>query len=264
MKEVDELLKTMDALRDPVSGCPWDREQTNATILPHTIEEVYELAEAIGTGDTNAIRDELGDLLFQIVFYARMANETGQFRFSDVAAGINDKLLRRHPHVFGNEKIDTTEQQTQSWEQIKQRERELAGRASKGLLDSVSTAMPALICASKLQKKAATVGFDWGEPGPVLDKIAEEIGEIREAMAAGADREKLRDEAGDLLFACVNLARHLDVDAETALMSTNRKFRQRFAYIESELVKQGRTTEQASLEEMEELWQQAKSVRRKE
>lgn len=264
MKEVDELLKTMDALRDPVDGCPWDREQINATILPHTIEEVYELAEAISTNDVDAIRDELGDLLFQIVFYARMADEAGQFSFRDVAAGINAKLLRRHPHVFGDEEIATAKQQTLSWEQIKRRERELAGRAANGLLDSVSNAMPALICASKLQKKAATVGFDWGEPGPVLDKIAEEIGEIREAMANDADREKLRDEAGDLLFACVNLARHLDVDAETALMSTNRKFRQRFAYIESELAKQGRTTEQASLEEMEQLWQQAKGVRREE
>lgn len=258
MKDVEALLRTMRALRDPVNGCPWDREQTNATILPYTIEEVYELAEAIGSNTSVAIRDELGDLLFQIVFYAQMADEAGQFTFNDVAAGINHKLQRRHPHVFGDEKIDTADQQTLSWERIKARERELAGRADTGLLDSVSTAMPALISATKLQKKAATVGFDWGEPGPILDKIAEEIGELREAMAQGAEQGKLQDETGDLLFACVNLARHLQVDAETALMSTNRKFRQRFAYIESELAKQGRTTEEASLEEMERLWQQAK------
>lgn len=258
MKEMDELLSTMAALRDPVNGCPWDREQTNATILPHTIEEMYELAEAIGSNDPHAIRDELGDLLFQIVFYARMASEAGQFDFADVATSINQKLLRRHPHVFANERIDTAAQVKVSWEKIKQQEREQAGRAPAGLLDTVSTALPALIVANKLQKKAATVGFDWGEPGPILDKIEEEIGELRDAMQQGADIEKLRDEMGDLLFACVNLARHLDVEPETALMSTNRKFRNRFAYIEAELAKQGRTTAEATLEQMEALWQEAK------
>lgn len=258
MKQVDELLKTMDTLRDPIHGCPWDREQTRETILPYTIEEVYELAEAIGQGDPVAIRDELGDLLFQIVFYSRMASEAGQFAFADVAESINTKLQRRHPHVFGDEQIDTADQQSQSWEKIKARERAQSGRADSGLLDSVSTAMPALLCATKLQKKAATVGFDWGDPIPVLDKIEEEIGELRAALAQGADPLRLQDETGDILFACVNLARHVKVDPETALMSTNRKFRKRFAYIESELAKQGRTTEQASLEEMEALWQQAK------
>lgn len=258
MKQVDELLKTMDTLRDSIHGCPWDREQTRETILPYTIEEVYELAEAIGQGDPAAIRDELGDLLFQIVFYSRMASEAGQFDFAAVAESINAKLQRRHPHVFGDERIDTADQQSQSWEKIKAGERAQSGRAVGGLLDSVSTAMPALMCASKLQKKAATVGFDWGDPIPVLDKIEEEIGELRAALAQGADPARLQDETGDILFACVNLARHVKVDPETALMSTNRKFRKRFAYIESALAKQGRTTEQASLEEMEVLWQQAK------
>lgn len=260
MKEVDELLKTMDALRDPVSGCPWDREQTNATILPYTIEEVYELAEAIGNDAADAIRDELGDLLFQVVFYSRMASEAGQFTFAEVVNSINNKLRRRHPHVFGDEKVDSSAQQTLSWEKIKTRERELAGQTHTGLLDSVGTAMPALICASKLQKKASTVGFDWVELAPVLDKIEEEIAEIREVLQQGADQAKLQDEAGDLLFACANLARHMQVDAETALMSTNRKFRKRFAYIESELARHNRTTEQASLDEMEQLWQQAKRI----
>lgn len=261
MKEVDELLKTMDALRDPATGCPWDREQTNTTILPYTLEEVYELAEAIAKNNTDAIRDELGDLLFQVVFYSRIASEAGQFTFADVAAGINHKLQRRHPHVFGDEKIDTAEQQNLSWEKIKAAERELSGHSDSGILNSISSALPALICATKLQKKAATVGFDWDELAPVLDKIEEEIGEIRDALDNGADRAKLQDEIGDVLFACANLARHLHVDAETALMSTNSKFRKRFAYIESELAKQGRSIEQSSLEEMEQLWQQAKGSR---
>ena len=260
MNEVDELLNTMDALRDPHTGCPWDRQQTNETILPHTIEEVYELAGAIAAADVDMVRDELGDLLFQVVFYSRIASEAGHFNFADVAAGINSKLLRRHPHVFGNEKIETAEQQNLSWEKIKARERELSGRMDTGLLDSVSSALPALISAIKLQKKAATVGFDWGKPWPVLDKIEEEIGEIREALDNGADKARLQDEIGDVLFACANLARHLRIDAETALMSTNTKFRKRFAYIESELARQGRTTEQASLEEMETLWQKAKKT----
>jgi MazG family protein len=250
----------MDTLRDPIHGCPWDKEQTRETILPYTIEEVYELAEAIGQGDPSAIRDELGDLLFQIVFYARMASEAGQFDFADVADSINTKLRRRHPHVFGNAQIHTADQQSQSWEQIKADERAQAGHVDGGLLDTVSSAMPALMCANKLQKKAATVGFDWGDPIPVLDKIEEEIGELRAALAQGADPARLQDETGDILFACVNLARHVKVDPETALMSTNRKFRKRFAYIESALAKQGRTTEQASLEEMEALWQQAKGT----
>ncbi len=258
MKEIDELLQTMAALRDPDTGCPWDRQQNNSTILPYTIEEVYELAEAIAKADTRSIRDELGDLLFQIVFYAQMADENKQFSFAEVADSINQKLKRRHPHVFGNDKFESTTQLSMSWETIKAQERAQSGKTDTGLLDSVSAAMPALICATKLQRKAATVGFDWEHLAPVIDKINEELGEIREAIDSGADRIKLQDEVGDVLFACVNLARHLQVDAETALMSTNSKFRKRFAYIESELARQGRNTSQATLEEMEQLWQLAK------
>jgi MazG family protein len=264
MNEVNELLKIMDKLRDPVHGCPWDREQTNATILPHTLEEVYELAEAIGRDDQHAIRDELGDLLFQIVFYARMASEAGQFSFTDVVSSIIGKLVRRHPHVFGTERLDTAGQVSLSWEKIKARERTAGGQSDGGLLGNVSDTLPALLVAVKLQNKAATVGFDWDHVDPVLDKIKEELGEIEEVIAGGADRNKVAEELGDLLFACANLARHTGVSAETALMSANRKFRERFAYIESQLARQGRTTEQASLEEMEVLWQEAKNVRSEE
>jgi MazG family protein len=261
MKEVDELLKIMATLRDPERGCPWDLQQNNQTILPHTLEEVYELAEAIGRRDDAAIRDELGDLLFQIIFYARIACEAGRFDFSDVVRSIIGKLTRRHPHVFGDASIRTAEEQSLSWEQIKAAERLASGGASQGLLDNVSNALPALVVAAKLQNRAATVGFDWERVDPVIDKLREELAEICEVLEQGGDRDLLSEEVGDLLFACVNLARHVQVNAETALMSANRKFRERFAYIESELKRRGRTTEQATLEEMEALWQEAKGVR---
>lgn len=261
MNDVDELLKIMDRLRDPQSGCPWDLQQTNASILPHTIEEVYELAEAINATDSVATRDELGDLLFQIMFYSRLANEAGQFDFSEVVKNISDKLVRRHPHVFGDTIISSAAEQTLSWEQIKQQEREAAGQGNTALLDSVSNVMPALMCAAKLQTKAATVGFDWDQPQPVVDKIREELDELYEVMEADEGEARCREEVGDLLFACANLARHLKVDPETALMGANRKFRQRFGYIESQLAGQGRRLEDADLEEMEALWQEAKSVR---
>jgi len=261
MNNVDELLGIMDTLRDPDRGCPWDRVQTNATILPHTLEEVYELAEAIGNANSSAIKDELGDLLFQIVFYSKLASEAGQFNFTDVVSNISEKLKRRHPHVFGENKLHTPGQVSLSWEKIKAAERQSAGQVKQGLLDNISNALPALITAAKLQNKAATVGFDWDHVDPVIDKIREELAEICEALDEGADKDKLSEEIGDLLFACVNLARHTEVNAETALMSANRKFRERFAYIESQLALQGKTTEQASLDEMEALWQKAKSVR---
>ncbi|MEX2488992.1 MAG: nucleoside triphosphate pyrophosphohydrolase [Pseudomonadales bacterium] len=264
MNDVDELLKIMDRLRDPQSGCPWDLQQTNTTILPYTLEEIYELAEAISDNDNAAIKDELGDLLFQIMFYSRMASEAGHFSFGDVVRNISEKLVRRHPHVFGESNIHTADEQSISWEQIKQRERESAGQTDTGLLDNISSAMPALICAMKLQKKAASVGFDWGQPEPVMDKIREELDEIREVMDEGAEQTRLREEVGDLLFACANLARHLKVDPEYALMGANRKFRQRFGHIESQLTRQGRSLEEADLDEMEALWQEAKLVRSEE
>jgi ATP diphosphatase len=264
MNNLDELLNIMEKLRDPDSGCPWDLQQSNATILPHTLEEVYELAEAISANDYSSIKDELGDLLFQIIFYAQMASEAGHFNFSDVVTNINEKLVRRHPHVFDDKKIKSADEQSVSWESIKQQEREQSGKGYHGLLDSISNALPALVCAAKLQKKAATVGFDWGRPEPVLDKIAEEIAEIREVLAEGADKARLEDEIGDVLFACANLARHFNIEPEIALMSSNRKFRKRFAYIESQLTLQGSSLEQASLEQMEVLWNEAKRVRGEE
>ena len=260
MKDVDDLLKIMAILRDPVKGCPWDRQQTHTSILPFTIEEVYELAEAIQQNDVDAIRDELGDLLFQIVFYSQMSSESGDFEFTDVVKNLGEKLKRRHPHVFGEENFNTVAQQSLSWEMIKTKEGKVSSDENHGLLENISPALPALIHALKLQKKAATVGFDWGETGPVLEKIEEEILEIRDEMKTEIDKDRLAEEIGDVLFACVNFARHVGVDAETALMAANRKFKDRFKYIETQLAAQGKTLDEASLEEMEQLWQQAKRV----
>ena len=261
MKQIDELLKIMATLRDPDNGCPWDREQNNSSILPFTIEEVYELAEAIQDDNKDAIRDELGDLLFQIVFYCQISSEGGGFVFSDIVENIIKKLTRRHPHVFGDEKIDSANEQSLSWERIKTQERTQILKGSSGLLDAISPALPALIHSLKLQKKAATVGFDWDNPGPVLDKIEEELGEIRQELKADINRDTLADEIGDVLFACVNFARHMGVDPETALIRANRKFLIRFSYIESQLQAQGKSLEEASLKEMEALWEEAKNLK---
>ncbi|MBI1733260.1 MAG: nucleoside triphosphate pyrophosphohydrolase [Gammaproteobacteria bacterium] len=259
MQAFKRLLEIMQQLRDPEGGCPWDREQTIPSILPHTLEEVYELADAIERGDDTGIRDELGDLLFHIVFYARIAEESGRFNLEDVAAGIVEKLERRHPHVFGQAHVENAAAQNVVWEKLKSAER-LRANAGSGFLDGISSAMPALARACKLQKRAASVGFDWPGPAPVVAKIEEEVGELRQAMAAGAERAVLAGELGDLLFAVINCARHLGIDPEMALRSTNRKFEQRFAVIEGELRARGRTLEEASLEEMEALWQEAKKV----
>ena len=256
-RSIDELLAIMRRLRDPQSGCPWDREQTFGTIAPYTIEEAYEVAGAIEDEDWPALREELGDLLFQVVFHAQMAEERGLFDFADVTRAIADKMLRRHPHVFaGTEGIDTAAAQTTAWEEHKSRER--AAR-KHGLLDDVPTALPALLRALKLQNRAARVGFDWDSAPKVVEKIAEEAAEIVEAQAEGASPERLEDEIGDLLFAVANLARHLGVDPEAALRSTNSKFVRRFREIESALAKQDRALSDASLAEMEELWQAAKT-----
>jgi ATP diphosphatase len=254
--DVSTLLDIMRRLRDPKSGCPWDIEQTFATIAPYTIEEAYEVAGAIEDADWSALKDELGDLLLQVVFHARMAEERNLFAFGDVVTAIVDKMTRRHPHVFGGAAgIDNAEAQTVAWEEHKKRERsERAG----GLLDDVPLALPALLRAVKLQKRASSVGFDWDSAPKVVEKIAEEAREIVEAQEAGASAEKLEEEVGDLLFAAANLARHLKVDPEAALRAANAKFMRRFKIIEQTLAARGQALEAASLAEMEAIWQAAK------
>jgi ATP diphosphatase len=248
-------------LRDRRHGCPWDLEQTFRTIAPYTIEEAYEVADAIERDDLKALKEELGDLLLQVVYHAQMASEAGAFSFADVAAAIADKMVDRHPHVFGEAHVDTATAQTASWEARKAAER--AAKADAGTLDGVARALPALLRAEKLQKRAARVGFDWKRTGPVIDKIEEELGELRVELAARTvDQERLSDELGDVLFAVANLARHCKVDPEVALRATNDKFERRFRHIERRLAENGREPSDATLEEMEALWQEAKSVAR--
>ncbi len=263
MTELDQLLQLMVRLRDPETGCPWDRQQTYATIIPHTIEEAYEVADAIAREDWAELCSELGDLLFQVVFYARIAEEEGRFNFADVASGIVDKMTRRHPHVFGDAHYADAAAQTTAWEQIKAAEKAEKGESATGVLDGIPLALPGLTRAVKLQKKAAQVGFDWGTLEPVLAKIEEEIGEIRHEIATQAPPERLTDELGDVLFAVANLARHLQLDPEMALRGTNAKFERRFRQIEGWLAEQGYTPAQSSLTEMDALWDQAKIAERK-
>jgi ATP diphosphatase len=256
------LLGIMARLRDPKGGCPWDLEQSFATIAPHTIEEAYEVADAIERGDMAHLKDELGDLLFQVVFYAQMSREAGGFDFAEVADAISDKMVRRHPHVFGEAQVDGAAAQTVAWEAQKESERHAAASASgarPSALDGVIAGLPALLRAVKLQKRAARVGFDWPEAVQVLDKIAEEVAEIRHEMTSGGGPDRLRDEVGDLLFAVVNLARHLDVDPEGALRGTNLKFERRFRRIEDLLAEAGRHAKDGSLDELEALWVRAKA-----
>lgn len=264
MSNIDRLLAIMARLRDPATGCPWDLEQTFRTIAPHTIEEAYEVADAIERADIHDLREELGDLLFQVVFYAQMGREQGDFDFEDIAGTIADKMIRRHPHVFGDDRVDDAAQMDGRWEARKAAEREDKATAEgrrASVLDGVIGALPALTRALKLQKRAARVGFDWSEAADILDKIEEEARELR-AELAGRDRGRMQDELGDLLFALVNLARHLDIDPEGALRGTNAKFERRFHRIEELLHRQGRSAQDASLDEMEALWQQAKAEER--
>lgn len=262
------LLALMARLRTPGTGCPWDLEQDFPTIAPHTIEEAYEVADAIARGDYAELKDELGDLLFQVVFYAQMARERGLYDFDAIAATLTDKMIRRHPHVFATaERPADGDGMTLRWEDGKARERARKAAAEgrpASLMDGVILALPALTRAVKLQKRAARVGFDWTEAAPILDKIEEEIGELRAEMEAGTPApDRLEDELGDLLFAVANLARRLMVDPEGALRRTNAKFERRFRAIEDGLRAAGRTADEASLEEMEALWQQAKAAERK-
>jgi MazG family protein len=252
---MEALLKLMARLRDPENGCPWDREQTHATIAPHTIEEAYEVADAIAREDWAELQSELGDLLFQVVFQAQIAREAGRFDFADVARGIVEKMTRRHPHVFGDENYADAAEQTAAWERIKASEKSVQ---PAGTLDGIPLALPALTRAVKLQKKAARVGFDWGAVEPVLAKIEEEIAEIRHEITAQAPRERLADELGDVLFAVANLARHLKLDPEAALRGTNAKFQRRFGRIEQWLAEDGRAPTDSTLAEMDALWERAK------
>ncbi len=267
-KDIARLIEIMAALRDPVSGCPWDIQQDFQSIKPYTIEEAYEVADAIERHDMDDLNDELGDLLLQVVFHARMAEENGDFAFGDVVQAITQKMIRRHPHVFATSSANTAPGVKIQWEEIKaqekaeraarRRERGLETDKTVGLLNSVPQALPALTEAIKLQQKAAQVGFDWSEAEPVLAKIEEELGELREALQLG-DEAKVKDEFGDLIFALVNLGRHLGTDPEMALRGTNRKFRDRFSHIENELEKSGESLQEATLDRMENLWSDAKN-----
>lgn len=260
MTPIDRLNGIMARLRDPDGGCPWDLEQTFATIAAYTIEEAYEVADAIERGDMAELKSELGDLLFQTVFHARMAEEAGLFAFDDVANAMSDKLVRRHPHVFADEaaKPDAWSQKAR-WEDIKAEERK--AKAQSGVLDDVPVGLPALARAAKLTKRAARVGFDWPSTAEVLDKLDEEVAELKAEITAG-DLDKAREELGDLLFVMANLARKLGVEPEDALRGTNAKFVRRFAFIEAELAKDGRTPEQSDLAEMDGLWDAAKAAER--
>ena len=265
MSAITRLLDVMARLRDPETGCPWDVEQSFATIAPYTIEEAYEVAEAIADEDWPALLDELGDLLFQVVFYAQMAREAGLWDFEAVAAGVADKMERRHPHVFGDGTVDSATAQTRAWETHKANERSARAQAAgrpESVLDGVTRALPALTRAAKLQARAARVGFDWPDSGPVIDKIAEEIAELRAEIADGAAPERMADEIGDLLFACVNLARHAGIDPETALRQGNAKFERRFRRIEQLLAKAGKSPSESTLDEMDGLWNRAKAEER--
>ncbi len=258
---VARLRAIMRALRDPETGCPWDIAQDFTTIAPYTIEEAYEVADAIDRQDWAELRGELGDLLLQVVYHAQMAEEAGHFGFDDIARGIGDKMVARHPHVFGPDSRDkSAEQQTRDWERVKAAER--AQRGASGVLDDVALGLPALMRAVKLQKRAARVGFDWPEAGEVLDKIAEESRELVEARdSLGTD--KVAEEFGDLLFVMANLARHLDVDPEAALRDANAKFTRRFRAIEAALAAAGRRPQDSDLAEMDALWNAAKASERK-
>jgi ATP diphosphatase len=270
-KDISRLIEIMAALRDPETGCPWDIVQNFETIKPYTIEEAYEVADAIERKDMDDLCDELGDLLLQVVFHSRMAEEAGEFSFSDVVEAITRKMIRRHPHVFARSDADTPDAVKKQWDEIKQAEkRERSERRAlrgitedfkAGFLGSVQRSFPALTEALKLQERAAKVGFDWSAPEPILDKIEEEVDELRVALREG-DKSKVSDELGDLIFAVVNIGRHVKADPEQALRGTNTKFRRRFNHIETVLDAEGESLEAASLERMEEIWQAAKAIER--
>ena len=264
---INDLLRVMARLRDPKTGCPWDIEQDFSTISPYTIEEAYEVADAIAHNDMMELREELGDLLLQVVFHAQMAEELNLFTFNDVAQGITDKMIARHPHVFGTGDAKTPENVNQTWEKLKAAERarkaDRKGKDIPSALDGVASAMPALMRAEKLTKRAARVGFDWPDIEQVFDKLAEEISELRAEMTENPVQDRLEDELGDMLFVMANLARKMKIDPEVALRRANHKFTRRFQFIEQELAQMGKTPDQSSLDEMDDLWNAAKIAERK-
>jgi ATP diphosphatase len=258
-RDINRLIEIMAALRTPGTGCPWDLEQNFATIAPYTLEEAYEVADAIARGDLSDLREELGDLLLQVVFHARMAQEQNAFDFGDVVEAITEKLVRRHPHVFGDQRGLSAQQVEGLWERIKREEKAAKPAPDHGALAGVPVGLPALTRALKLQRKAGKVGFDWNDPLAVLAKIREEANEIEADIKAGK-REAAAAEVGDLLFAVVNLARHLDADPEATLREANQKFTRRFASIEAALAARGKTPSQSTLAEMDALWDEAKAA----
>ncbi len=249
------LLAIMTKLRDPNGGCPWDLKQNFATIVPHTLEEAYEVADAVDSGDRMQLRDELGDLLFQVVFYSQLAKEEGSFHFADVSNTMVDKLIRRHPHVFGGKDANNSDEALANWEAIKQTERDAKQQLS--VLDDIPRAVPGLHRAEKIQQRAANVGFDWPQFDSVVDKLDEEVAEMKAAQAAN-DKAQMLDEIGDIMFVCVNLIRHLKANPETTMRAANDKFEQRFRLMESQLQFQGIPINNLSTEELEEHWQQVK------
>ncbi len=260
---IQRLIDVLTRLRDPNGGCPWDMKQTHASLASGTVEETYELVEAIEKNDTNAIKDELGDVLLHVVFHAQLGRETGAFDFESVAGHVADKMIERHPHVFGERDVKTAHDVLVNWEADKEAKRQaqaLAEGHTLSVLDNVSTALPSSTRAVKLQKRAARVGFDWAEARDVLSKIREEIGELEHEIAKGANKDFLEDELGDVFFAVTNLARKLEIDPETALRRTNRKFERRFRGIEAALAAEGRKISDASLDEMERIWNAIKAA----
>ena len=257
LHQLDRIIEIMRRLRHPETGCPWDVEQDFTTIAPYTIEEAYEVADAIQRNNADDIRDELGDLLLQVVFHARIAEEAGLFSLADVARSISDKMIDRHPHVFGGQQRPDVNQQSQNWEDIKAAER--AKRGQSGVLDDVAMGLPPMLRALKLQKRAARVGFDWPQIDQVIEKLHEETAELGEELSTETrNSDRVKDEVGDILFVAVNLARKAGVDPETALMSCNSKFEKRFRFIEQQSEKNEKSLDQLSLEEMESHWQAAK------
>jgi len=259
MKNTRRLLDIMARLRHPETGCPWDLQQDFASLAPYTLEEAYEVADAAERGDAGDLREELGDLLLQVVFHSRIAEDRGLFTFEDVAAAIGEKLIRRHPHVFGEVVFETDAERHDYWESSKAAERREKGKAKDddSALSGIAANLPALVAAQKLQQRAARHGFDWPEIGPVFDKVREELDELQAAYST-SDQKHIREEIGDLLFVVVNLARHLEIDAETALRDGNRKFVRRFRYIEEQLAAQGKTLAESTLAELDALWEEAK------